>query len=489
MPCLGLWVFFHKTGVTQIRSSFKERMKKMRKNLESPKSGGINRSVLSDRKKWKIIFSILIMIGYGMFWWWMEREPLDDASPRLLEEKRFKEIVPYHYQDNRFYFWGDTGYRKGYYVFDLEQGRLFRRNWSRKYSNTQEVHDLGFGQRVWVFSSSKNRFLLLVDHLGKQILLANHLLPGKQPLSVSPRKDAFVFAEKKGKEISIKLYRLQQRKMMTVMKGTFQKQFEKRQWVQWSSKGGFFLVDGRHVYRTKDGKKVRTLPGQEGAWSNAGTDLAYITRGNRPSQETSLLGNKVVIWNAETGDEQVIYESEPEKWILRRISWDPDGRYLAFPVGQKENGGLQFQEVHVTDGKLFHYVEKEQNLLPYRLENVLLSKGGNYLSYSANGILKLINLKTQESQVYDVYTQEQQDQTEYIRYDPQGVWLSQTHEILFVARNMEEKRVYWTDYRVKGFYLSSHRDRILVMEEEKKGHKLRLIQLGKDGRPHLPSDN
>lgn len=273
------------------------------------------------------------------------------------------------------------------------------------------------------------------------------------------------------------------------MKGTFQKQFEKRQWVQWSSKGGFFLVDGRHVYRTKDGKKVRTLPGQEGAWSNAGTDLAYITRGNRPSQETSLLGNKVVIWNAETGDEQVIYESEPEKWILRRISWDPDGRYLAFPVGQKENGGLQFQEVHVTDGKLFHYVEKEQNLLPYRLENVLLSKGGNYLSYSANGILKLINLKTQESQVYDVYTQEQQDQTEYIRYDPQGVWLSQTHEILFVARNMEEKRVYWTDNRVKGFYLSSHRDRILVMEEEKKGHKLRLIQLGKDGRPHLPSDN
>lgn len=51
------------------------------------------------------------------------------------------------------------------------------------------------------------------------------------------------------------------------------------------------------------------------------------------------------------------------------------------------------------------------------------SPGANYLGYAANGILKLVDLKTRESRVYDGYNQVQSEPDD-VGFAPEGVWLA-----------------------------------------------------------------
>ena len=195
-----------------------------------------------------------------------------------------------------------------------------------------------------------------------------------------------------------------------------------------------------------------------------------------PEERPVLLGSRVSVFHPDHGKTETLYRAVKGSWIVGQPAWDPAGRYLAFPTGKQQDGEIFFEEVHVTDGKIFHYVESEQNLLSTRLKHLTLSPGGDYLCYAINGILKLVDLRTLESRVYDVYNQVQSD-SEYVRFDPGGVWLAQNHEILFVKDNMEEREVYRTRQKVLGFHLSGKRDKLLVREESAKGQVLKLIDL------------
>ncbi|OYD06998.1 WD40 repeat domain-containing protein [Paludifilum halophilum] len=437
----------------------------------------------AGRNRW-LLFMGLALVLVGFFWtvWYLGQ---DDSSPEVLKEAVFSKIVPYLFRNERFYFWGEVNGQGDYYVFDLKKARLRKEDWIREYGDNEKVYRLNDRYTLDIQTRNGSRSLLLEDSSGNRKRVTDHLPQGKQPLSIAESGEAFVYAEEAGGKVDLYLYRIGTKDPVALSQSVSPDQLERPRWVQWSGDGKYVLVSGRWVYRVKDGGLERTLPGTGGTWSPQGDRLAYIGSEGKdkpseedfPTERTSPRGKKVVLWNAGTGDERVIFRAESEQWVVREVAWDPEGRYLAFPTGKQEKDETTFEEIHVMDGKAFHYVESEQNLMPTRLENMLLSKGGNYLSYSVNGILKLINLNTQESRVYDVYTQEEQDQTEYIRYDPGGVWLGQTHAILYVADNMEEKQVYRTPLQITGFYLSSRRDKLLVIEELTEGQKLRLIRL------------
>ena len=181
-----------------------------------------------------------------------------------------------------------------------------------------------------------------------------------------------------------------------------------------------------------------------------------------------LLGKQILLLDVETKKQQVIYETSSEEWLVKEVVWDPTGEICAFVTGKQEQDEVFYEKVHVMDRKLFHFIESEQNLIPSQLSNLRLSMGGQYLSYEMNGILKLINLQSQESRVYDVYTQGKRSEAGYIHYDENGVWLAQNHAILFVAGDMEEKEVYRTPHPLLGFYLSSDSDKLLEQYDESK---------------------
>jgi hypothetical protein len=304
------------------------------------------------------------------------------------------------------------------------------------------------------------------------------------PVIVAPKlnPDPFVYVVRDGKdEYSLRLWQADGKEKL-LEQGLDVKQVNHHRLVEWSPSGKYILVGGNRIYRASDGRIAQRLNGTAGTWSPERDRLLYVAQNrSAPGRETPLpaevLGQQVWLFDLDTNKRQRVYQAPGEEWVFQGLTWDPEGRFFAFPTGKRIDRKWVVQEVHVMDGKMFHYVENEQNELPTELKHLLLSEDGRYVSYAANGILKLINLRTQESRVYDVTMQVQRDQSEFVRYDPRGVWLGQTHRILHVSDTMEEEEIYRSQHPLAGFYLSSRRDRMLVMEEGSQGTQLRLIDL------------
>ncbi|MFC4077668.1 TolB family protein [Salinithrix halophila] len=432
-------------------------------------------------ERWLTVGTIFLLLCAGLFWvvWSWE----GDETPEVLQEAVFSEVVPYLYENDRFYFRGKTGGRRGNFVFDLKKGRLQKEDWTRHYGDNHHSYHLGKNRRLFVNNTGNSPSIFLDSGSGRRPLLVSLPLV-QQPLSISPQGDAFVYVDSGKNALNLQLYQLDKGRSLLLEKGIADKEAQNIQ-IDWSPNGRYLLADGCRIYRVSDGRMIRRLSGGSAVWSPKGKVLAYISQSQsvplkKGAKGPVLQGKEMRLWNVETSRGRTLYRAGDKEWILQRAVWDPNGRYLTFPTGRQENEKIYYEQVHVMDGKMFHYIEGEQNLLPTRLENLRLSEDGNYLSYAVNGILKLINLQTQESRSYDVYPQEKKNRSEYVRYDPGGVWLGQTHEILYVGEGMEEKEIYHTSAEVLGFYLSSQRDKLLVMEETEKGLKLRLVALPRD---------
>ncbi|PTX60749.1 hypothetical protein C8P63_10859 [Melghirimyces profundicolus] len=392
-------------------------------------------------------------------------------------------MVPYLFQGDRFYFRGKTDRGSDYYIFDLTTGRLVKEDWTRRYGDSKEVYHLGEGVKVRILDKQSGRSLVL-ERDGGTTKITDSLSLSKEPVSVSPAGNAFIYTRESGADLDLHLYSVEDGRDRVLRKGVNKTAATGADWVRWSPGGEYFLM-ARAVYETKDAKKVMTLAGNTGVWSPTGARLAYVAGSRKVKEESdgdrpSLLGDRLVVLDMESGKSVTYYRTEPDQWIAGPAVWDPEGRYLAFPTGKKVKGDLFFGKIHVTDGKMFHYVENEQNLMPTRLNHLTLSSGSDYLSYTVNGILKLIDLRSLESRVYDVYSQVEnqvQSEADYIRFGPDGVWLAREHEILYVSERMEKKQIYQTDRWIHGFYLSEKRNKLLLREGTENGEVLKLVRL------------
>ncbi|MFD1409373.1 hypothetical protein ACFQ49_14680 [Kroppenstedtia eburnea] len=435
------------------------------------------------RCRWKrcgLPVLLLLLLCGGVIWFgWVTGR--DAGPPGVIYEAEFQEVTPYLFQNDRFYFWGKTKSSSGYYIFDVKRNRLKKVNWTDRYGDSRAVHHLGDGSKIQIKDYKKDRKLFL-ERGGRMVKVSDSLPLVKEPVSISPKGNAFVYCEKSGSKLTLHLYTVQSGQDVALTKGVAETTVSGEEWVSWSADGRYLLI-GNEIYRG-DGKRVYTLAGgQTGVWAPKGARLAYVVSprngknsDGKPEERPAFLGSRVAVLHPDRGKTETLYRAVKGSWIVGQPAWDPAGRYLAFPTGKQQDGETFFEEVHVIDGKIFHYVESEQNLLSTRLKHLTLSSGGDYLCYAVNGILKLVDLRTLESRVYDVYNQVQSD-PDYVRFDPGGVWLAQNHEILFVKDNMEERKVYRTQQKVLGFHLSGKRDKLLVREESAKGQVLKLIDL------------
>ncbi|MFD1428125.1 hypothetical protein JOD24_002576 [Kroppenstedtia sanguinis] len=435
-----------------------------------------------SRWKWWGLSALLLLFLCGGVIWFIWVTGQDASSPGVLYEADFLEITPYLFQNDRFYFWGKTKNSSGYYIFNAKKNQLKKVNWTDRYGDSKAVHHLGDGSKIQILDNKKDRQLFL--ERGDQMVKVSDSLPlVKEPVFISPKGNAFVYCEKSGSKWVLRLYSLQSGEDEVLVKGVKETTVSGEDWGSWSADGRYLLV-GNEVYRGSDGKRVYTLAGgYTGVWSPKGARLVYVVppqnrknSENKSEERPSLLGKRVAVLHPDRGKTETLHRTVKGSWIVGHPVWDPTGRYLAFPTGKSQDGETFFEAVHVIDGKMFHYVESEENLLSTRLKHLTLSPGGDYLCYAVNGILKLVDLRTLESKVYDVYNQVQND-PDYVRFDPGGVWLAQNHKILFVKDNMEERAVYQTHQKVLGFYLSEKRDKLLVREESEKGQVLKLIDL------------
>ncbi|MDR6225825.1 hypothetical protein [Desmospora profundinema] len=441
-----------------------------------------------NERRTRIGISFVTVLITGLVWISWVSQPIE-SPPEVVSEAVFNEIIPYHDQENLFFFQGDTSGRKDDYVFNMDSGEWKRDDGSYESISDESVHLLKEGHRLRVETDDFGRRLVLEWAHGEQSEVGR-IPDSGQPLFVSPVKDAFVYIGEGQKGWNLTLFRLDQAKAVPVLEDVSHSYLQPTESVQWSPSGEYMLLNNQWIVSAKDGDLIHKLEGSAATWSPVHDAILYVPfsdgkapYGNGDNGQPVPLGNSLVLWDMKTASATTLHRASEDEPILGKPVWDSTGRYFSFPTGRELDGEWFFAQVHVMDGRRFHYMENEQNVAPTKLTHLTLSPGGEYLSYSVNGVLKLINLNTQESRVYDHSFADDGPYRTSVRFDPDGVWLARDHEVVFVAENMEEKIVYQTSRKLLGFYLSSSADRLLVMEEMADGQRLRLINLHSGRNP------
>ncbi|SFS30243.1 hypothetical protein [Marininema halotolerans] len=411
--------------------------------------------------RWKMMLVIaVLLVTFGSF---LLVHRL--GSTNVLKEAQFTSIKPIRFVENQLIFKGISSSKgEGIYVFDIEKNKLSKESQAQKNWNEDQAQPLVNG---WFLEVNTHHQTIMVSNQNHEHQIVDGLAK-KKALCVSPGKDAFTYVKRvQNGRYGVYLYRVDTKRSYPLRTAIGKEQAEKSV-VNWSSDGEYLLLDGKHVYRSIDGKRLRTLPGVQGVWSPQKNQLVYI----------NSTGSNIRRWDVRVDDETILYQANNlSSYVLSKVNWDPSGRYIAFPIGTSTRDKVKVSGVIVTDGKMFRYTEGEQNLKPTQLHHIQLSNEGRVLSYTIRDILKVVHLDTQETRAYQGVSQGISNWQSEVRQDPGGIWLRQRHRILFLSKGMEEKRVYSTTAIVKGFYLSDQRDRLLIWEKTNEGERLRLVKL------------
>lgn len=412
--------------------------------------------VTGDKSRWIVpavwLMLFCVVISFSM----VSRNPLSRPlfpSPEL--EIRVGQLVPIHEQGHRYFFLTTQAKSQTLWAFNLHTGQL---NHGPISSAQLEKRQPAETVRSW---------LLQRDAGGTGA-------KNGQILSLSPDRSAYVWAAKNSKNsFALYLHKTGQEQNILLMDDVQPEKLSSRTFIQWSPDQKYMLISEQRVIRLSDGFTVFLLNGSRGVWSPRRADLLYV------NQEGDLQH-----FNPDTGEQQTLYATGEDETVIGKPVWDPDGYYFSFVTGTGRLGKSYLQKVHVMDTRLFHYVEQEKREKPFAVISLKLSKNGKFLTYTMEGLLKIVNLHTQESRVYDVFVQEQVKGLPYLRTDLNGIWLVQNHRILFVSDQFAEREIYRTSRQLLGFCFTYDRKKAIVHESDSRGQWIRLIQLP----PHLLSD-
>ncbi|MBA4495467.1 PD40 domain-containing protein [Paenactinomyces guangxiensis] len=369
--------------------------------------------------------------------------------PSHLPEIRFDRFTPVLIHDRQIFFLTTRWKKQSLWSFHLETGEI-------KLIRSFTSNDSEQAVKQTVFS-------LLLKQAAKGTELKN-----KRVADVSPQGGDFVFVTGNSqKGLALHLYKTSQEKDILLQDKVQPEKILSNSLIKWSPDHQYLLFDDRRLIRLSDGTTVLHLQGSHGSWAPKKPALLYV------DQEGDLQQVDVRSGKAET-----LYTTEEGEHILDNPVWDPDGLYIAFATGKIHQEKSMLEKVHVIDTHLFHYAEQEQNDIPAHFKQLQLSRDGKVLAYTVNGILKIVNLQSQENKVYDVYTQEQYG-LPYVRTGSEGVWLAQNHQLLFLNERWEEREVYRTPHQLLGFYLTNDEKKMLVFESTAQGKQMKLVQLSR----------
>jgi hypothetical protein len=404
-------------------------------------------------------------------WGWRDEERPRVPSP-VIRTAEFQEVKPERLQEDRFFFRGKSEQGDADYEWNLRTGALLKVG---EKSGTG-LFSLGKQGVLTVLSEGAIRSLVVQKGVHRTRIALNVPAGMHHPVSVSPQGDAIVYPVGDAGDVSLALFRLKEGRSHPIPETQFSSLANIAAAVSWSPSGRFLSVSDR-VYAVGATVPVTILRSGPGWWSPK-TDVRATVEDNR----------RLVLWNAVTGKRRVVFEIPSGEEIVPPVVWDPQGDYFSFATGRRVSGELFFEKVHVMDGQLYHYVENEHNLQSTQLDRLMIGPGGGYVSYVINGMLKLIHLRTQNSQVFDVYHQVAGQSHPFIRYERNGVWLAEGRHILYIGDDMKEKEIYRTSHPLVGFYLSSRLHRLLIVEKMPQGCKLSLIDLKRLGQSSSSGD-
>jgi hypothetical protein len=437
-----------------------------------------------NSRRTRIAIAVLIVLSAGLIGVSGVSQPIH-SPPEVLAEAVFNQVIPYNDQEDLFFFWGEADGQQGHYVLDFRTGE-FRQDDEPSFSLSDErIQPLENGHHVRIENNGSKRRLVVESSGGARTVLGT--VPASGSFQVSPKKDAFVYMAEVREGWGLFLFRLDPFQPMPLLQEVSPALSDRSEPAQWSPSGKYLLIDDQWIVSAEDGRLLHRLSATVAIWSPMEDVILFVPSGEGTSDRVGNedvplpYGNRLALWDIKTKAQSILYEAGDQEAILGKPVWDGTGRYFAFATGVQEDGEWFYSQVHVMDKKRFHYVESEQNVSPTRLTHLTVSPGGQYLSYSVNGVLKLIHLGTQESRIYEQKVDDEQTQWSSVRFDPKGVWLAREHEVVFITENMEEKRVYHSRRPLLGFMLSSSGNRLLVMEEMANGQRLRLINL----QPHF----
>jgi hypothetical protein len=425
---------------------------------------------------WPVRFAALTGLLAAAFiclliWGWRDEERPRVPSP-VIRTVEFQEVRPERLQEDRFLFRGKSERGEADYEWNLRSGDLL------KVDGKSGTGVFPLGKHGVLTMLSEGAALSLVVQKGVHRTRIAFSVPAgmRHPVSVSPRGDAIVYPVEDADDVALALFRLKEGRSHPIPDAKFSSRTNIASAVSWSPSGRFLAVADR-VYEVGDSVPVTILRSSPGWWSPT-ADVRVIVEDNR----------RLVLWNAVTGKRQVEFEAPAGEEIVPPVVWDPKGHYFAFATGRRVSGELFFEKVHVMDGQLYHYVENEHNLQSTQLDRLMIGPDGGYVSYVINGMLKLIHLRTQNSQIFDVYHQLAGQSHPFIRHERNGVWLAEGHHILFIGDSMKEKEIYRTSRPLMGFYLSPRLHRLLIVEKMPEGCKLSLIDLKRLGQSSSSGD-
>lgn len=351
------------------------------------------------------------------------------AIPARLSEFQFVQITPMFRQGEQVFFQTFQGQTTEYWSFHLASGQLKQTQTPRW---LDDVHPPD--QQVIALSSDSKRAVVAVKNLDHRW--------------------------------SLYLRHANREKEILLQKDVQSAQLSSLTLIQWSNDDNYLLFNKEIIFRASDGVPVWKLDGTDAVWSPRAPVLLYIN-----------INGELEWLNVETGSKKTLYKKAADQVILGPPVWDSSGQYFSFFTGRHSHHDRFAEQIHVMDGHLYHYIEREQQDPPAQIEHLELSSGGRYLTYVLNGLLKIVHLHTHETRVYDVYTQEQIKRFPLVWTDDQGVWFVQNQQILFLDERWKEKQVYQSPQQIIGFYPAADHQKILVIEATSQGEKMKLIQM------------
>ncbi|SEN73522.1 hypothetical protein [Lihuaxuella thermophila] len=409
----------------------------------------------SDKSRWIVPVVWLLLLGIVNSFFMISGNPSSWPplpSPGL--EMGVDQFVPIHEQDHQYFFLISQAANRSLWSFDLRTGQLHPVPVSLTQAEKRQPRDT-------------LQSLLLQRAAGGTGEL------NRQILSLSPDRSAYVWAGKNTKnQWSLYLYKTGQAQNVPLTDQVEPEALSSSTFIQWSADQKYLLVNGQRVIRLPDGWTSFLLNGSRGVWSPRRSDLLYV------DQE-----GKLQLFNPDSGEQHTMYVTGKDETVMGHPVWDPDGYYFSF-VTRVRMGEKCLQRIHVMDTRLFHYVEQEITAKPELVSSLTLSKNGKFLTYILDGRLKIVNLDTQESRVYDGFVRKQTKGLPYFCPDLNGIWLVRNHRILFVSDQFEEREVYKTSRQLLGFRLTYDRKRAIVHESDSRGQWIRLVHLP----PQLQSD-
>lgn len=410
------------------------------------------------------------------------------------ENVQFDRIDVYSFEQDRLTFTGTRDGETSVYVYDMKAKTLIRKensvNWVQ---SRDQVYYLGEHGKLTLNREGGRERLVLTnpDGMEKEVLHVSQGLSIR--LSVSPNGKYIVYWTEDEGETEVHVYDVvrDEHTLLQNMSGTL-----KNDDVQWSANGGYVMLKQRDVYRVTGAEKVLTLEKAASAsWSPARDQLVVLERDQDgvklPREADKNYGHRIVTFDLSSGEKIELYPAEGEKLeipplVLDEVVWDDSGRLFAFSTGSVNGGEVTYDKVHIMDPQGgFHHVENEQNLRPSTVEDLTFSPDGTFFSYTANGLLKVLYIPTQQSKVYDVYTQ-LKDDYRYLAYKANETWILGSHEIKRLGKGLEEKTVYRSSHELLQFFISDGGDHLLVVERVGDHFQLKLEPVLEDAEETEP---